>query len=133
MSGVKTTHTSLHSNNLPLCSADSQEDRIVVVPDLNIHVPAGRKSGVDPPTKKSFFAVFDGREYTSSRASHMELTLFRKMCNKLRSDCGAWYLYCYPFVSINQLHITSRQHGFNLVREPARLNASRGYTALLCR
>lgn len=34
----------------------------MVIPDLNVHVPASRRSAVDPSTKRSFFAVFDGRE-----------------------------------------------------------------------
>lgn len=58
-----------HNDDPSLSPAATQEDRIVVVPDLNVHVPAGRRSALDAPTKRSFFAVFDGREYSTSFAS----------------------------------------------------------------
>lgn len=40
--------------------AETQEDRIVAVPDLNVHVPEASRSELDSP--RSFFCVFDGRE-----------------------------------------------------------------------
>lgn len=41
-------------------AAESQEDRVVAIQDLNVHIPEENRSELDP--SRSFFAVFDGRE-----------------------------------------------------------------------
>lgn len=38
-----------------------QEDRVVTVPDLNVHIP--ETTQLDRGVARSYFAVFDGREY----------------------------------------------------------------------
>lgn len=40
--------------------AESQEDRLVSIPDLNAIIPEANRSELDP--RRSFFGVFDGRE-----------------------------------------------------------------------
>lgn len=45
-------------------TAESQEDRVVAIQDLNVHIPEENRSELDP--SRSFFAVFDGREFVLS-------------------------------------------------------------------
>lgn len=65
LSLVRLVHIFFKFFNTP-APAERQEDEVVAVPDLNVHVPESAE--LDRGIARSYFAVFDGRELKSSRS-----------------------------------------------------------------
>ena len=54
-------------------ASERQEDEVVAVPDLNKHVPEAVE--LDRAIRRSYFAVFDGRECESKQPANQHTTL----------------------------------------------------------